>query len=540
MWRNWSLIHPVMIFLLILVFSTLGVGFAINYSILEDVLRDRVVVKADEVTGAIQKKLAVKIGHLSRFKDTWKANMGWLGEGVGAEEGTGTAIQDQSKRLAQFFPFWGLDFLLTLEASGRVIHQLPGTLTVSPFLSVERMGTVRGHLDRSGHWMTVDKVGDRWSVQVFAPIPGSEGQVVLFGHFLDSLTRRIQEEHADLRFLLAASAGVVGEVPEVSRSLLKRSFVQDVLRTDRAFLDFDDGREWNLYYTPVHVLDRTFCLTVPVGLAATREVLANSRERMVQAAVFLVLVLLLVSYGLNALLLAPLRRLHEKAVLMVEICSADDPEAEGVVTLSRNEIVMLKQALEATTVKLYGHLEKLRESNTLLQKMALKDPVTELLNRRMFRQLLQRSLSICGRNGHRVMVMLMVLDRFAEMEGLLDPPSRDQLLKEIAQRLQDYLRGEDLLCRLDDHSFGAFFPQCCDQEQMDIIAQRLKEAMRQPFSSNGNTLFMSLSSGVSIFPIHGETMEVLIESADQALRTAQMRGGGVCHVQPFSQQSSVI
>ncbi len=305
--------------------------------------------------------------------------------------------------------------------------------------------------------------------------------MVMFGHFLDTLTQRIKKEHPDHRFLLASREGVIGTDLVVTEPLLRQQRIHEALQTATASIDFDDSQDRNLYYTPIDILNQTLCLVVPIDLESTRKVLANSRQRMVQALFFILFVLLVASYGLNVLVLAPLRRLHEKAVLMVEVCSAGDPDMDHFTAISNNEIVMLRQALEAATIKLYGHLEKLRISNSLLQKLALKDPVTDLLNRRMFVQLLQRSLNICGRNDHQVVVMLLELDRFPEMEVLLSPLSRDQLIKEVTQRLQKCLRDEDLLCRLDKNNFGAFIPQCCGMGKLSIITLRIQGAMRQAF-----------------------------------------------------------
>ena len=537
MWRNISLIYPSILFLLLAVGSTLGVGYTINYSILQDVLQDRVETKADQVTQTIQKELAEKVNHLLNFQNSWVANLSWLATPEPQPPNSNTPNKPSPEflekwaRVSQFFPLWKMDFLLVIDLNGNVVHHLPETFKPEQPFSQKSLHSAQKQIQQKGQWITVDTLSGEWSVLAFAPLPSTQnsGRMVVFGYSLKTLASQLKKEHPDQPFLLTTKKDSIGSDTIAGIVIpLDNQRIQEAIDHTQSQIHFDNSLTWNLYYTPLTILDKPLCLVVPIHLMSPRKILSNSRERLKLSAGFIVLMLVLLSLGMNHLVLAPLRKLREKAAVMVEVCSDENTESRLDSRHQGNEIHMLQQALEVASMQLYTHLGRLRESKMVLEGLALKDPLTELLNQKMFLKLLHRSLRICHRNQRNLAVFLIELDHFDMLAQTLSRHELDTLKKEIAERIQECLRGEDLLFSLSEKAFGGFLPGYGEEKDLLIVAERIRETTKQPLSINQHTHSLTLSIGVSLFPNHGEDVDLLIRHADLALDRVKADKGDGC------------
>lgn len=161
---------------------------------------------------------------------------------------------------------------------------------------------------------------------------------------------------------------------------------------------------------------------------------------------------------------------------------------------------------------------RVREQYFLMRHMAHTDPLTGLANRRAGRERLEQALSQAAPGG--VAVVLADLDHFKAVNDRYGHPVGDQVLREVAFRLDQELREEDLLVRWGGEEF-LVLAQGADLEQARRLAQRLGAAVQErPVLG---TIGVSLSFGVAVFR-PGDSAETLLERADQALYRAKHLG----------------
>ncbi|HIJ86036.1 MAG TPA: diguanylate cyclase, partial [Magnetococcales bacterium] len=271
--------------------------------------------------------------------------------------------------------------------------------------------------------------------------------------------------------------------------------------------------------------DQTFSLVVPVALDEIRQVLTNSRQRLIGS--FLAIIVLLIGLGIvmERVLLRPLRRLREKAATMVSACSHEEealylnPDEQG------NEMVMLEKAMEAASIKLYAHVSHLVNTKNLLEGFALKDPITTLGNQLMLDEFLRLTLGACKRKQRPVAVIFIVPDRIEKHLKDLELESYNLVVSVLADRLRKQMRGEDLAFRVQKNEFVAFAPECGDDEQILAIVHRLHHSLTQPYRlGSDREIILGIHMGIAVFPGAGEKAEVLLAGARMALEKAFKEG----------------
>ncbi len=530
MWRNISLIYPTVGFLLLSVAATLGVGYTMNYSTLQDVLREQVRLRADELTKRIQKDIQERVREVDRFKDSWMVNIDRNSKqhdhGSPAQPGESPDdFRDSWQRLKKFFPFWKLDFLLVLDATGKMTHRMPADFPVSDLFDGAEQARAMAEVREKGELMRAGLTNGKWSIQAFAAIPGAGGGVVVFGHYLDRMVGTIHARNPQQRFFLARDRETIGTVEGFDDINFQQ--VVATVESGSSGIDFDDSAPWNLYYTPIKIIDQTLALVVPVEPESARRTLTASREKLVFTSLFIIAILVAAAFMINRLIMSPLRRLNETATNLVRACAVDDDhDLHRDKQYHGNEIVQLEQALKATSTKLYVHLDRFQESRELLEDLALQDRLTDLLNHRMFLELLGRALLEARRKNRRLAVLLMDIEEYEDWHSVLPGGGADKMILEIVNRLREGFRGEDLLFRIHNTEFAAFLPESGSPEQVLALAERIATAIREPYEVDGHKLNVAMWVGVSIYPDHGEDLENLVKRAQVALKVAMENDDG--------------
>ncbi|MEO5363079.1 MAG: GGDEF domain-containing protein [Magnetococcus sp. DMHC-8] len=529
MWRKHSLIYPVIFFLLLAISATLAVGYTINFAILEDVLRERMERQARQVGDDILRTLEGRVQRLDRFKNSWLENASWT-QAAGSDarllnkraEETPEAIWKQMK---EFFPLWGVDFILLLDAAGQVIQRMPTDLVLEQPIQSGLLHRVRSQLAREQAAWHLDQMAGQWQIMLFVPVrldAREEPHLLVFGQGLGRVVSKLLQENPQRPFLLADRRGVAAG----SQALLPGAPFQPdtaaaTIRANSPRMVFDSDLPANLYYTPIAFLDQTFSLVVPVSLDEVRQVLANSRQRLIGSFLFIIVFLLGLGVVMERVLLRPLRRLRVKAATMVSACSRQEQAIHLNPNEHGNEVVMLERAMEEASIKLYAHVAHLVDTKHLLEGFALKDPVTLLGNRRMLDEFLGMTLGSCKRKHRRVAVMLIVPDAAEQHLDAADTEAYDPVLRELASRLNRHMRGEDLAFRIQHNEFVAFAPECGDEEQILSMVYRLHRSLTQPYALDAHrSLTIGIHLGIAIFPEAGEDGETLLTNARLALDTA--------------------
>ena len=165
-----------------------------------------------------------------------------------------------------------------------------------------------------------------------------------------------------------------------------------------------------------------------------------------------------------------------------------------------------------------------KQAEARIQFLAHHDILTHLPNRAMLLERLQIMLNVAKRQGTQVGVLFIDLDNFKTINDSLGHYAGDQLLKRLAQRLQACLRSVDLVGRLGGDEFLVIISGLERTEDVIPIAEKIAECISEPFALEGQTLGVSGSIGISMYPQDGESTDTLIRNADAAMYLAKERG----------------
>ncbi len=159
-----------------------------------------------------------------------------------------------------------------------------------------------------------------------------------------------------------------------------------------------------------------------------------------------------------------------------------------------------------------------------IKHLAFHDPLTDLPNRLLFQDRLTLSVAQAHRVGGGLAVFFVDLDRFKVINDSLGHSIGDQLLREIAARIQALLWEGDTLARLGGDEFILLIPNVMQVADAVRIAERILNSFKKSFEVGGQELFITASIGVSLYPFDGHDAETLVRNADIAMYRAKERG----------------
>ena len=156
-----------------------------------------------------------------------------------------------------------------------------------------------------------------------------------------------------------------------------------------------------------------------------------------------------------------------------------------------------------------------------LERLALHDALTSLPNRTLLNDRIAQALGAAVRSGGSVAILLLDLDRFKDVNDTLGHQVGDLLLTEVGPRLQRPLREVDTVARLGGDEFAILLPGPTDLVSACRVAERLVDALKEPFRIEGLSLEVGVSIGVALFPEHGAGAHELLQHADVAMYAAK-------------------
>ena len=221
--------------------------------------------------------------------------------------------------------------------------------------------------------------------------------------------------------------------------------------------------------------------------------------------------------------------------------SADEADIVWIVediTERRQAQAALAQAHELLEQRVVERTAELAEANTQLQEevfermraeqriwhVAHHDALTGLPNRALLHDRLDQVLAHAERNGHRVAVMFVDLDRFKSINDTLGHDVGDELLKSVAARLQEVVRAADTVSRLGGDEFVIVLPDVVAIEDAATVAEKVVAVLAPAVTINGHELRATPSIGISLFPDDGKDAYTLMKNADTAMYFAKSEG----------------
>ncbi|MGB0694180.1 MAG: diguanylate cyclase domain-containing protein [Rhodospirillaceae bacterium] len=175
-------------------------------------------------------------------------------------------------------------------------------------------------------------------------------------------------------------------------------------------------------------------------------------------------------------------------------------------------------------VTLFSDLTFRKRAEEELVRQATTDSLTGLPNRALFRKLLISTVARCARYRRKCAVLFLDLDGFKPINDTMGHDAGDELLREAARRMRRTVRVSDEVARFGGDEFVVILSELRDEGDAEAVAQKMVEALSQPYALEKGDAYVSASIGIAIFPRTGNTPDALIEAADQAMYKAKRAG----------------
>ncbi|CAK0781560.1 two-component system, cell cycle response regulator [Gammaproteobacteria bacterium] len=181
------------------------------------------------------------------------------------------------------------------------------------------------------------------------------------------------------------------------------------------------------------------------------------------------------------------------------------------------------------------HLEELVQARTLalsllktheaeLERVAYFDALTGVANRRLLVDRLSQALAHAQRSGRSLAICYFDLDGFKSVNDQFGHDAGDQLLVEMTSRLQSILRAGDTLARLGGDEFALLLSDIERDKECQGILERILASIRAPLTIKNQSVSVSASIGVTLYPLDDAEPGTLLRHADEAMYQAKAAG----------------
>ncbi len=192
---------------------------------------------------------------------------------------------------------------------------------------------------------------------------------------------------------------------------------------------------------------------------------------------------------------------------------------ERMFEASARPVMAERECYTLTTIADVTHHHRMQRD---LIARAFIDALTGLPNRTLFEQSIEELVAEAG-PGDRFALAFIDLDNFKHINDYYSHAAGDALLRKVADRIRSALRPSDLLARIGGDEFVLLLNPVVDKASTLSEVLDISDRLKQPFFIDGHEIFASASMGLSLYPEHGTTYEVLRRQADNAMY--RVKGG---------------
>jgi diguanylate cyclase (GGDEF)-like protein len=190
-----------------------------------------------------------------------------------------------------------------------------------------------------------------------------------------------------------------------------------------------------------------------------------------------------------------------------------------------------------TVLAIVRDITERKSAEAKIYNLAYYDELTELPNRELFSQSLERTIKTAKRDAQQFAVLFVDLDRFKRINDTLGHTIGDELLKDVADRLAKCTRSTDSVAHLDPTASGNIklarlggdefvikLYGVSSEDSVAVVATRIIDALTPPFTCAGHQFVVTPSIGIAMYPQDGKTGEELLMNADSAMYRAKAVG----------------
>jgi diguanylate cyclase (GGDEF)-like protein len=187
-------------------------------------------------------------------------------------------------------------------------------------------------------------------------------------------------------------------------------------------------------------------------------------------------------------------------------------------------IIFNEEGVVTKHLAFFSDITEKKKADELIWNHANFDHLTQLPNRRLFRDRLVQEIKNADR-AHLSMALLFIdLDHFKAVNDTLGHDAGDMLLIEAASRIKECVRESDTVARFGGDEFTVILSRITDTSHVDRVAQNIIQILSRPFALNSVEIDFSASIGITLYPADGLDIEQLIKNADQAMYVAKVKG----------------
>ncbi|WP_148862445.1 bifunctional diguanylate cyclase/phosphodiesterase [Marinobacter fonticola] len=169
-------------------------------------------------------------------------------------------------------------------------------------------------------------------------------------------------------------------------------------------------------------------------------------------------------------------------------------------------------------------ISEIRETQNQLHYLAHYDVLTDTANRRLFEDRCRQAIASALRHGHYCALIALDVDHFKRINDTLGHDAGDELLQELARRLQKNVREEDTIARLGGDEFAILLTQVNGADGCEKVARGILNAITEPVRIPSGELIITSSIGITLAPLDGKTYDDLLKNADMAMYRAKKAG----------------
>ena len=166
-----------------------------------------------------------------------------------------------------------------------------------------------------------------------------------------------------------------------------------------------------------------------------------------------------------------------------------------------------------------------KQTQDRIARLAHYDPLTNLCNRALFFDRVEQALALARREKSKLALMYIDLDKFKPVNDSYGHPVGDRLLEQVAERMRGCVRASDTVGRIGGDEFVVLLPRLAAPADALVVAEKIRQAIREPYELAGRTLLISCSIGIAIHPEHGGVELDLSKNADIAMYRVKEAGG---------------
>jgi diguanylate cyclase (GGDEF)-like protein len=209
------------------------------------------------------------------------------------------------------------------------------------------------------------------------------------------------------------------------------------------------------------------------------------------------------------------------------ICDPVLQPASGLYLLQMQEVSEQETALQllkTSNNELRRKLSDIERLKNRIREQSIRDPLTNLYNRRFLNEFMERELALARRNQKPLAVVMLDLDHFKQLNDKYGHQAGDKVIEMVAKHLLSQSRRTDILFRYGGEEFLLILPNTNALQARQLADNWRRQVERSQIYAKHQPISTTLSAGVAVYPDHGTTTFNLIQTADEALYRAKAAG----------------